>query len=73
MAFHLDFPPMSLDDVIGDGQSESESLPDRLGGEERVPDMVQMVRLDAASAVFHLDDDPGICRFVVDISPCRPR
>ena len=58
-AFDLDIPALLLDDIVRDGQPESEPLPDRLCRKEGVPDVVQMVGKDAASRILHLNDDRG--------------
>src|SRR5512135_2944579 len=52
---HLDAAAVVLDDAEDDGQPEPRSFADRLGGEERVIDLLQVLRRDALAVVLHHD------------------
>src|SRR5512134_3052973 len=56
-ALHPDLTTMPLDDVIGEGKAEADSLADLLGGEEGVPDPVDHLGGDAGAGVPDLDGD----------------
>src|SRR6266571_6077244 len=51
LAFDVDLAAVLFDDVVGDGQTETDPLPHILGGKERVPDLVHERRGDSAAAV----------------------
>src|SRR5262249_5149556 len=53
----LDLPAMLLDDSVADAQSQSRSVSDRLGREERIEDSLPDVRLDPAAVVLDVDSN----------------
>ena len=48
---------MLLDDAVADRQPQPGPLPDPLGGEERIEDLLQMIGLDAGAVVLDADPD----------------
>jgi hypothetical protein len=49
-------------DIIADVQAQAGAFARRFGGEERVEQLVQMLRRDAGPAILDLDGDPaGLC------------
>jgi hypothetical protein len=46
---------VALHDAVADGKTEAGALPHRLGGEERVEDVRQDLRLDAGAVVAELE------------------
>src|SRR5262245_1056142 len=64
LAIHSDLPCMLLDDPVSHRQSQARSsrlaFPRRvLGGKERIVDLVDVFRRNAAAGIGHLDLDAG--------------
>ena len=59
LARDLDRGAVRLDDPVDDRQSEPGSLADRLGGEERIEDAFERVRVHAGSRVTDAELEPG--------------
>src|SRR5439155_5220279 len=51
LALDPDLAPVRGDDAVADGEAEAGALSDRLGGEERAEDLVQVLRWDAHAVV----------------------
>src|SRR5690348_6511191 len=58
-AFDFHASGMVLDNPVGNAQSQTGAVADRLGREERIEDLGQDLRRDAAAVVGDLDDDVG--------------
>src|SRR5579884_3329725 len=57
-ALHLDLPPVLLDNAVGDRQSQPRPLPHRLRREERIEDLLDVLRRNPASGVLDLHHNP---------------
>src|SRR5512132_4063654 len=53
-------PPVVLDDPVHEGEPQAAST--RLGGEERLEDVLQILGGDAAARVRDLETEPLVCR-----------
>ena len=69
LAVHLDVAVMLLDDVVDDGQAQAGPLADRLGGEERIEYLFQVLFRDAAAVVLEADGDLLAALFAADRDP----
>src|SRR3954447_11444512 len=58
----VDGPAVVADDPVAHGQSQPRPLADRLGGEERVEDLLADRRVDPGAGVGYLDLGPGAGR-----------
>src|SRR5262245_16375864 len=52
LALHANGAAMASDDAMGDREAEPGALADRLGGEERIPDAIQVILGNARAGVF---------------------